>query len=370
MASVEHTEMVRRGVDVWNEWRQGHAEIQPDLRAAMLSGLNLEGIDLRHAKLNGVNLVRSHLQQAQLADAELAEADLSDADLTQANLARSDLSRAILRGSRLAGAHLAEATLRDATLNFCDLREAYLAGADLSGTAMRDVILAGANLTSADLATARISGACFGSTVMRKVQGLASVVHDGPSWLDPQTVLLSDLPAGFLRGCGWPDDLIGELAGDRARRLEFFSCFISYASEDAEFAERLHADLQNAGVRCWFAPHDMRIGERIRDTLDTQVRLHDKVLLILSHESIASEWVEDEVEAAFERERKEQDPVLFPLRLDDSALSTGEAWAAKLRRQRHMGDFVAWREREQYEQALAKLLRALRRRGDLETRHA
>ena len=42
--------------------------------------------------------------------------------------------------------------------------------------------------------------------------------------------------------------------------IEFYSCFISYASRDQEFAERLYADLQSKGVRCWFAPEDMKNG--------------------------------------------------------------------------------------------------------------
>jgi hypothetical protein len=41
--------------------------------------------------------------------------------------------------------------------------------------------------------------------------------------------------------------------------IETYSCFISYSTKDQEFAERLHADLQNKGVRCWFAPHDLRM---------------------------------------------------------------------------------------------------------------
>ena len=45
--------------------------------------------------------------------------------------------------------------------------------------------------------------------------------------------------------------------------IEFYSCFISYSSKDQTFAERLHNDLPDKGVRCWFAPEDMTIGERI-----------------------------------------------------------------------------------------------------------
>jgi len=50
--------------------------------------------------------------------------------------------------------------------------------------------------------------------------------------------------------------------------IQHYSCFISYSAKDQDFAERLHADLQNKGVRCWFAPHDMPIGGKIRDEID------------------------------------------------------------------------------------------------------
>ena len=52
--------------------------------------------------------------------------------------------------------------------------------------------------------------------------------------------------------------------------------------------------------------------------LDQSIRLHDKLLLILSRHSIGSEWVEDEVTTAFEEERKRGKTVLFPVRLDNT----------------------------------------------------
>src|SRR4051812_32565389 len=68
-------------------------------------------------------------------------------------------------------------------------------------------------------------------------------------------------------------------------------CFISYSSQDQEFAKRLHADLQDKGVRCWFDKHDMPIGAKILDTLEKAIQHQDKVLLILSEGAIASDWV-------------------------------------------------------------------------------
>jgi TIR domain len=109
--------------------------------------------------------------------------------------------------------------------------------------------------------------------------------------------------------------------------VEFYSCFISYSSKDQDSAERLYTDLQNKGVRCWFAPQDLRIGAKT-DTIDEAIRHRDKVLLILSQQAIASDWVEDEVNKAFAEERERKQTVLFPIRLDNAVMQTAEPWPA------------------------------------------
>jgi hypothetical protein len=163
----------------------------------------------------------------------------------------------------------------------------------------------------------------------------------------------------YLRGVGLPDRLIEYLPAILEQAIQHYSCFISYSSKDDAFARRLHADLQDKGVRCWFAPEDMKIGAKIRDTIDDAIRLRDKVLLVLSEASIASDWVEDEVDKAFEEERQRGGVVLFPVRLDDTVMATQEAWAAKLRRSRNIGDFRAWKDHDAYQAALKRMLRDL-----------
>ena len=142
--------------------------------------------------------------------------------------------------------------------------------------------------------------------------------------------------------------------------IQFYSCFISYSSKDQEFADRLHADLQNKGVRCWFAPHDLAIGAKIIDAIDEAIRLRDKVLLILSEHSVASDWVEEEVTRALDEERSRKTTVLFPIRVDDAVLNTTEAWARGLRIQRHIGDFCLWKDHDAYQKALERVLRDLK----------
>ncbi len=138
-----------------------------------------------------------------------------------------------------------------------------------------------------------------------------------------------------------------------------FSCFISYSSQDQTFAEQLYADLERHSVPCWFAPHDMKIGDKIRQRIEDSIQEHDKLLLVLSEHSVESAWVESEVETAFEKERLQKRLVLFPIRLDDAVVHTKHAWAAEIRRTRHIGDFRGWMQLNAYQQALDRLLRDL-----------
>jgi hypothetical protein len=86
----------------------------------------------------------------------------------------------------------------------------------------------------------------------------------------------------------------GRLAGkpSRAARKESYAVLrfihpgdsgykgILMAQSCSRCAERLYADLQNKGVRCWFAPEDMETGDKILDRIDREIRVSHKLLLI------------------------------------------------------------------------------------------
>jgi hypothetical protein len=207
---------------------------------------------------------------------------------------------------------------------------------------------------------AALANTLFANTDFTGAIDLATCNHFGPSTIDHRTLQKSgSLPTTFLRGIGLPDTFIDYLPSLFNQAIQYYSCFISYSAKDDNFAKRIHADLQNNGVRCWFAPHDLPIGEKILDSIDAAIRLRDKILLVLSEHSIGSDWVEDEVTAGFEEERKRGQTVLFPIRLDDTVFATGETWAAKLRA-RNIGDFRRWKDHDSYKQSLDRVLRDLK----------
>jgi hypothetical protein len=312
MANNEHYALLEQGVDTWNQWRQDLPEIQPDLSEA----------DLRDANLSEYNLSKVNLFGANLNGASLRHVDLNHADLSFARLSYADL-------------------------NFARLSYARLSHADLS---------------YADLSHARTLKTVFANLDLQHTKGLLELVHNGPSPISLHNVQLplDGSALHFLSGAGIPDPWIEDYRTRMMPTIEYHSLFISYSSKDETLACRLHADLQTSGVRCWFAPEDMKIGDKIRVRIDEAIHLQDKLLVLLSEHSIASFWVEDEVEAAMEKEQRQQREVLFPVRLDDAAMQTTQAWAAKLRRSRHIGDFTNWTDPQAYQKAFERLLRDLK----------
>ena len=327
MANPEHVEVVKQGIWQVSQWREAHPGERLDLREADLIGVDLSGVNLSGAILSGAKLFQADLTEADLSETDLRSADLGHTTLDTTNLSDSDL--------------------RDADLMDADLRWADLRGADLSGVTLGEV--------------------AFGNTDLSGAQGLGECNHRAPSALDHRTFTRSGgLPEAFMRGCGWPDVLIAAVPALLNDPIQFYNCFISHSTQDQDFAERLYADLQATGVRCWYAPQDLRIGDRFQDTIDQAVRLRDKLLVILSENSLASEWVEDEVQAAVAEERKggKRRTVLCPLRIDNAVEETDLAWALRIKQTRHIGDFRGWKEHDAYQSAFDRLLRDLRADGE------
>jgi hypothetical protein len=133
MANPEHVELLRQGVDVWNEWRKKEPS----------KIVNLSGEDLRGIKLAKANFIGANLTEADLSGTDLGGATLRLANLTNAKLVQTDFCDADLSGADLSGATLAMANLFGADLTDANLREANLGGAILVRTNLTNAVLDG-----------------------------------------------------------------------------------------------------------------------------------------------------------------------------------------------------------------------------------
>ena len=96
------------------------------------------------------------------------------------------------------------------------------------------------------------------------------------------------------------------------------------------------------------------------------IRLNDVVLLVLSESSLASDWVENELEMARRKEKEQNRDVLCPVALDDH-------WKVKIKNpksndwhlwrtlaEKHVLDFSGWQS-DGFEEPFRKLLDGIKR---------
>jgi uncharacterized protein YjbI with pentapeptide repeats len=355
MANDEHINILFKGVDVWNKWydevmietqsrlpvgddvlyRKILREIQPDLSNA----------DLRNERLNGINLVEVNLQNAQLEGAHLVRANLNGANLVDVNLSNAELGLSDIFRTNLTNANL---------------RNASLFGANIY-----DAIL-----TNADMTNAKVGWTSFANLNLDNVKGLETIIHQVPSSIGIDTIYRSQgkIPEVFLRGVGVPNSFITFVSSLTSQAIQYYSCFISYSSMDQEFAERLHSDLQDMGVRCWFAPEDVKGGRKLLEQIPEAIRLSDKLLLVLSKHSMDSEWVKTEIYHARQDEIHDNKRKLFPIGLVDfDIISEWKAFDADIGkdmarevREYFIPDFSNWQDRDAYKKAFDRLLRDLK----------
>jgi hypothetical protein len=320
------------GVKKWNGWRRMAAAPLPDLSKA----------DLSDAKLFTCNLSGANLFAARLSDSDLSGADLSGANLSESALFRASLLMAQLCGANLAGAEIVQADLTETNVKAAIFTKSYF------------------------------GGTIFGDSDLSSAIGLETAHHVGPSHIAISTFYRSGgkIPDVFLRGCGVPEDFIKFIPSiiNSASAIQFYSCFISYSHKDEDFAQRLYAKMQQNGLRVWYAPEDMKAGQKIHEQIDSAIRVHDKLLLVLSESSMASEWVATEIYHARQREKREGRKVLFPIALcpydkvrswSSFDADTGKDMAREVR-ELFVPDFSNWKDHDSFEKAFERLMRDLK----------
>ncbi|HEX8774906.1 MAG TPA: toll/interleukin-1 receptor domain-containing protein [Pyrinomonadaceae bacterium] len=357
MANPEHLEILNKGVEVWNEWRESHPRLKPDLSLANLIRANLIRANLKLAKLSGAQLSGTYL-----SGADLTNANLSGADLSGANLSEADLS-----GAELDGADLSEADLFRSNLFGTNLTNANLSGANLQGATLSRSYIDGANFTRSKMCDTTLAGIDLIEAI-----GLETVVHLSPSTIGIDTLYLSagKIPETFLRGCGVPDDFITFIPSHFGfqQAIQFYSCFISYTAKDEEFTRRLYSRMRDEHLRVWFAPEDIKGGQKLHEQIERAIQLHDRLLLVLSENSMQSEWVITEVQRARKTEIEENRRKLFPITIVE--FDKVKAWKcpdadsgkdlAKEVREYYIPDFSNWKDHDAFEIAFDRLLRDLK----------
>ena len=74
--------------------------------------------------------------------------------------------------------------------------------------------------------------------------------------------------------------------------------FISYAQRDSGIAERLVDALQSVGLSVWLDRESLAPGTLITEEISQAIQSADAVLVLVTENSLASAWVQREIELA------------------------------------------------------------------------
>lgn len=120
--------------------------------------------------------------------------------------------------------------------------------------------------------------------------------------------------------------------------------FISHASADKEFVDRLVSDLAARGIPVWYDKLDLRVGDSVTGEINEGLSGAKYFLIILSRSSIVSRWVTEELNAALMEQVARGGTFVLPALLEDCEVPP-------LLRHRRYADF-----RTDYDRGLEDLL--------------
>lgn len=91
------------------------------------------------------------------------------------------------------------------------------------------------------------------------------------------------------------------------------SIFLSHNHADKSFVRRLATDLDNQGISYWLDEAEIKVGESLIEKIRAGIDEVDFVAVVLSPNSVASPWVQREVDVAMNQEIKGRRVKVLPL---------------------------------------------------------
>lgn len=121
--------------------------------------------------------------------------------------------------------------------------------------------------------------------------------------------------------------------------------FVSHSSQDKPFVRHLVDELKQRNVNLWFDERELQVGDSIVEGISKGLEVADYLLVILSKNSVASQWVQNELSAAMMEQMSRGGIVVLPALIDDCEIPI-------LLRDRIYADF-----RQDFDAGLKALLR-------------
>jgi len=137
--------------------------------------------------------------------------------------------------------------------------------------------------------------------------------------------------------------------------LDLPRVFLAHSSADHARAGKIAFDLRRRGIPVWYDEWELKVGDSLHDKIEAGITGSGYLTVLLSSESVLSQWVRKELNAALTLELEKKQVFVLPALLEDCDIPL-------FLKDKKYADF-----REQYDTGLHDLLDRLLPRGTVST---
>ncbi len=92
--------------------------------------------------------------------------------------------------------------------------------------------------------------------------------------------------------------------------------FISYCSSDSDFSQKLVDALEGEGLPFWYDKNELKAGDSLLDKIQLAISKAEYFLIIISPNSINSNWVQTELKSAMSKQIEGIERFVIPVMID------------------------------------------------------
>jgi hypothetical protein len=120
------------------------------------------------------------------------------------------------------------------------------------------------------------------------------------------------------------EDLVDQAVATKEKRhadeKDKIVAFLSHSSKDKPFVRRLAADLTKNEITTWLDEQMIKVGDSIVDKVGQGLAQSDFFLIVLSENSVDSEWVKKELSQALLSEIEQRKVKVLPLKISECTI--------------------------------------------------
>jgi len=164
MPDPKHVELLKKGTEVWNSWREQNSGVRPQL-----SDINFE-TDIHeydhlydtpifsNLDLSGADLNRIQARNSRFKNCIFDRADINFADVCFSNFIECTFQGTCMRVTKIGSASFVDCEFHETDLSYCSAEETNFSGSEIKNSRLCNMSMVKTNLSDTEIYSTRVYG--------------------------------------------------------------------------------------------------------------------------------------------------------------------------------------------------------------------